>query len=128
MYPDQQTTKTSVLAQPRADTQTLVKPMNSDTEPFPHNLGKSDITEDWIRIFGSYSGSQTDQAPLPSFGKAFENTLSDSVKKQEIPTNPAECSGYVDKRSKTVATIMPGVIRHTSHPDRSLAYYYSYRG
>ena len=130
MYPEQAdqthlpvaimfSTKTGVFAQPMTDRQTLVKPMsNSDT---------SDITEEWIRIFDQASHHH----PLPSFGEAFENTATDSAKKQEIPASYAkveEVSWHVDERSKTLPTVLAGVIRHTSHPERSLAYYYSYRG
>ena len=34
----------------------------------------------------------------------------------------------VNTKNDRVATITPGVIRHTSQPDISLAYYYCYRG
>ena len=105
--------------------------MNNLTELSSDNLSSGDITDEWIRIFDSYSGSQTNQTSLPAFGETFQNTSFDSSKKKEIPAIHAkveECSGHFDKSSKTLATILPGVIRHTSHPDRSLAYYYSYRG
>ena len=120
-------TKTKVFAQAMTDRQTLVKPKNNETEPYSNNLSPS---EEWNRIFDSYSGSQANQSALPSFGEAFENTSPNFAKKPEIPAIHAkveECSENVDKISKTLATILPGVIRHTSHPDRSLAYYYSYR-
>ena len=113
-------TKTGVFAQPMADRQTMVKPLN--------NSDTSDITEEWIRIFEQASHHH----PLPAFGEAFENTSSDISEKQQVITGSQakaeECSENVEKRSKTLATILPGVIRHTSHPERSLAYYYSYRG
>jgi hypothetical protein len=77
-------TKTEVFAEPMTDRQTLLKPKNNETmKPYSHNLSPSDTAEEWNRIFDSYSGSQTNQSALPSFGETFQNTSFDSSKKQE---------------------------------------------
>ena len=105
-----------------------VNPKKNNSELYSHNLGSSDITDDWIRIFGSYSGTQTSQTALPAFGETFKIYSSNTEENSASHVKVEECSGHADTRSKRLATILPGVIRHTSHPDRSLAYYYSDRG
>ena len=60
-----------------------------------------------------------DNNTLPSFGTSFQNTAF-HVKRTE----------NMDKQVKSeegLPNIVPGVIRHTSQPDRSLAYYFSYK-
>jgi hypothetical protein len=62
---------------------------------------------------------------LPAFGEIFGNTSSNSTKKQEMPASHGQVEEYsenIDIRSAT-----PGVIRHTSQPERLLAYYYTNR-
>ena len=41
--------------------------------------------------------------------------MGETPKKQESPAKVEECSGHAEKRSKRIGTILPGVIRHTSH-------------
>ena len=115
-------TKSEVSAHP------MTEPRKNETQLHCNSLNSSDITDEWIRIFDSYSGTQTSQTALPAFGETLGNTY--SPKKQEIPTKGAveECSWNDDKRYNRLGTILPGVIRHTSQPERSLAYYYSDRG
>ena len=131
-------TKSEVFTLPiRQNSVNSVKTNKNEIEQHSHNLSSSDITDDWIRIFGSYSGTQTSQTALPAFGETFQNTSSNCTKNQEMPASHGRvgnCSGHVDNRvghvdrtSATLATILPGVIRHTSQPERLLAYYYTDR-
>ena len=114
-------TKSEVSAHP------MTEPRKNETQLHCNSLNSSDITDEWIRIFDSYSGTQTSQTALPAFGETFQNTFN-SPKKQESPAKVEGCSEHANKRSNRLGTILPGVIRHTSHPERSLAYYYSDRG
>ena len=41
----------------------------------------------------------------------------------DMPSH-TQCTGSEDRRT---VNILPGVIRHTSSPDSSLAYYYNYK-
>ena len=64
--------------------------------------------------------SHASQNTLPSFV--------DDLDKKLFGVEVEHTLGTVDEKEKTMmATILPGVIRHTSRPHTSLAYYYSYR-
>jgi hypothetical protein len=122
-------TKSEVFSQTMTDGQNCRNPKKNETQLHCNSLCSGDITDEWIRLFDSYSGAQTNQT-LPPFGETFENTYSNSPKEQENPASHAKVEEFCndEKKSKRLPTILPGVIRHTSHPERSLAYYYSDRG
>ena len=121
-------TKSKVFAPTMTDGQSCGKPKKNEAQLYSNSFSSNDITDELLRIFDSYSGTQTSQTALPAFGETLGNTY--SPKKQEIPTKGAveECSRNDDKRYNRLGTILPGVIRHNSQPERSLAYYCSDRG
>ena len=73
----------------------------------------------WLQGEGSECSRQD---KLPSFEDAFENMAFDchGRKGEEFVEDGPEVEG-------PLVRILPGVIRHTSCPDTSLAYYYCYR-
>ena len=86
-----------------------------------------------------YNCDNKSNLPLKKrFGGKVENSSFDSIKKtkeyvnpwiemqQRILCNTKECDQDLRKPEPRKATILPGVIRHTSCPDTYLAYYYNY--
>ena len=81
-----------------------------------------------------------DQSQLPlkkRFGAKLENscfTISAEpethnnpwIQKQQKITNKTKLENNLEKPEAIKVRILPGVIRHTSCPDRYLAYYYNY--
>ena len=98
----------------------------ADKEVSEENIEENDDEEkklpeiqdlSWLSV-ASHAGQNT----LPSFGDDLDKKL--FVVEVEVE----HTLGTVDEKEKTMmATILPGVIRHTSRPHTSLAYYYSYR-
>ena len=66
------------------------------------------------------------------FGATFENLYFNFGKEPEKHNNPwiqnrtEKIENILQKTESRNANILPGVIRHTSCPNRSLAYYYDY--
>ena len=70
------------------------------------------------------NSNQESRDKLPSFGDTFVSFNYTKKPEESIAVQHVE---NVDEKDAAVATIWPGVIRHTSRPDTSLAYYYKYR-
>ena len=81
--------------------------------------------------------NQNKLPPKKRFGTALENlsfTISKEaetqnnpwIQKQQKITNRAKMENNLEKPEARKVKILPGVIRHTSCPDRYLAYYYNY--
>ena len=72
------------------------------------------------------------QLPLKKrFGTSIENSCFPIYQEQERIKNPwiqkqQNMENNLQKPEARRVSISPGVIRHTSCPDRSLAYYYNY--
>ena len=70
------------------------------------------------------NSNQDSRNKLPSFGDTFVSFNYTKKAEESIEVHHVE---NVDEKDAAVATIWPGVIRHTSRPYTSLAYYYKYR-
>ena len=87
----------------------------------PGNLETGDLEDwDWI-IEAALASTSASKAFTDLSAKTDDKT--DGVNQENNGVNKE-----VNTNNYRVATITPGVIRHTSQPDISLAYYYCYRG
>ena len=64
--------------------------------------------------------------PCFNFMKPPDTQNNPWIQKQQTMNSSAGMDGHLQKPEAKKARILPGVIRHTSCPDRSLAYYYNY--
>ena len=87
--------------------------------------------------FGHNLANQSKLPLKKRFGTTFENPHFNSMKEKETRNNhliekqqtnirTEEMEQNVEKPEARRVKILPGVIRHTSCPDRYLAYYYNY--
>ena len=87
----------------------------------PWNL-ENGALEDWDWIFeAALATASTSKDFIDLSTKTDDKTA-------EINQENNGVNKEVNANIERVATITPGVIRHTSQPDISLAYYYCYRG
>ena len=68
----------------------------------------------------------TFENPCFNFMKQPDTQNNPWIQKQQTMNSAAGTDGHLQKPEAKKARILPGVIRHTSCPDRSLAYYYNY--
>ena len=82
-----------------------------------------------------YEDPLTSQSKLPPkkrFGTTAENVEQQPKQPEMLNqrhkkiSNPPEVEQNLQRTEPRKAKILPGVIRHTSCPDRSLAFYYNY--
>ena len=99
----------------------------ADKEVSEENIEENDDEEkklpeiqdlSWLSV-----ASHASQNTLPAFGDDLDKKLF----VVEVEVEVEHTLGTVDEKEKTMmATILPRVIRHTSRPHTSIAYYYSY--
>ena len=126
-----------------AKTETCVNPSNmyfATDKKLNNNENRSYSSHSFSSQINEHSWEfSNNKLPLKKrCGSTFDNANFNFMKQPDTENNPwiqkrqnmnnstAEKEGHLQKPEARLARILPGVIRHTSCPDRSLAYYYNY--